>query len=806
MIGQTISHYKIIEKLGEGGMGEVFLAEDTKLKRKVALKFLPKEFTNVGANGNSPKERFFREARAAAALNHPNIVTIHEINEYEDQTYIAMEYVEGQTLKELITGVGAGLAPARATARVAPTIKEIINITTQICEGLSKAHEAGIIHRDIKPQNILIDKDGRVKILDFGLAKLRVEANGYSPSITKIGTTMGTTNYMSPEQAMGKEIDHRTDIWSLGVILYEMITGQLPFKGDYEQAVIYSIINEDPESLLNIKPKLPAELNQIIIKTMEKNPRQRYQNIDEIKTDLHALNLIRKPNHPIKEKNMDKSKKSRKTLTIGLLVLTLIVIFCVGYILLNRSKGTARVIDSLAVLPLENLSGDPNQEYFSDGMTEALITELSRIKALKVISRTSVMRFKNTRKSLPEIAWQLNVAAVVEGSVLRAGDKVRITAQLIEAESDKHLWAESYERDLRDILSLQKEVAKTIARQIKITLTPAEKDTLSKETSINPIAHEAYLKSIHFLNQITVKGARQALEYFDRVIEMEPEFAPAYTGKAKAYDVIVSLGALSSKQGWFLVREWAEKALKIDKNNADAHMLIADVKYLFEWDWPGAEKAFLKSIELNPNNSIAYNWYAIFLSAMGRNSEAISMSQRALELAPLSIAPYPNAIVIHIFAGLDEKAEVLFHKFRELHPRHPLSVRIQALIYLKKSRYREALQISQSQLTQEMSPAMKDETKTSIAYILARTGNTKKSREMLEYLISRSHTHYVSSFKIALIYMALDENDEAFVWLEKAYHERCDELPKLLKTAPILNELRPDPRFQDLLKRMKLDK
>jgi serine/threonine protein kinase/Tfp pilus assembly protein PilF len=798
MIGKTISHYRIIEELGRGGMGVVYKAEDTRLKRTVALKFLPPELTR----DPEAKARFIREAQAASSLDHPNICTIYEINETEDgRLFIVMACYEGQILKDVLTHTPHFPPRGRPKGGIPPlSIDQIISITTQIAQGLAKAHEEGIIHRDIKPANIFITKDGIVKILDFGLAKLAGQAQ-----VTKDASTLGTVAYMSPGQLSGKEIDQRTDIWSLGVVMYEMLTGKLPFKGDYEQAVIYSILNDEPESALNIKSDLPVELNRIIKKALEKNPQQRYQNIDEIISDLNSLNLVIKSNYSIKEADKDKSKKIRKNMIIGPAVLILIIVVGIGYFLMNQFQKTTRVIDSLAVLPLENLSGDPDQEYFSDGMTEALITELSRIKALKVISRTSVMQFKNSRKSLPEIAGQLNVAAVVEGSILKAGDKVRITAQLIDAESDRHLWAESYERNLRDILTVQKEVAKAIALQIKTNLTPAEEDILNKETSIDPAAHEAYLKGNYFLNQVSVEGARKAIEYFDRIIEIEPKYAPAYTGKALAYNYIVSYNAIPPKQGWPLVKEWAEKALDIDKNNSDAILLMADVKFIYEWDWPGAEKAYQKSIELNPNNSRAYNWYATFLSSMGRNTEALSLSQKAIDLAPLSIAPYYNGIIIRVYAGLYEEAEVLMDKVKELYPNHPISPGIEGLLYLERGQYQQALPLFQSQLTKELSPGMKDLARARIAFVYAQLGDERKSRDMLKYLINRSRAQHVSPTRIALIYSALGEVDQAFAWLDRAYNERCDELPFLIKPSHLLDKLRPDLRFHDLMKRMKLD-
>ena len=784
MIGKEISHYKIIEKLGQGGMGVVYKAEDTKLRRTVALKFLPPELTREA----EAKARFIREAQAASSLDHPNICTIHEINETADgQMYIVMTCYEGKTLKEKIK-----------EKRIKK--KEVVDIAIQIGQGLEKAHEKGIIHRDIKPANIFITNDGIVKILDFGLAKLAGQAQ-----LTKDSSTLGTVAYMSPEQLSGKEVNQRTDIWSLGVVLYEMLTGELPYKGDYEQAVIYSIINDEPSLSLKIKSELSVELNQIINKALKKNPQQRYQNIDELKSELDKLNLSNESSYSLKETSKESSKKIHKNIKIGLTIFLLIVVVGIGYILLNRSQETTRVIDSLAVLPLENISGDPNQEYFSDGMTEALITELSRIKALKVISRTSMMRFKNTQKPLPEIAKQLKVAAVVEGSVLKAGDKVRITAQLIDAANDNHLWAESYERDMREILSLQKEVAKTIAGQIKITLAPSEKKELSKIPTIDPLAHEAFLKGHYFYDQTSVNDAWKAIEYFDQAIKIEPEFAPAYAGKAMAYDLIVSFNAMTPMEGWRLVRKWAEKALSIDKNNSEAVLLMADVKFE-NWDWSGGEKAYQQSIELNPNNSEAYTWYATFLSSMGRKEEALVMSQKSLELAPLSIGPYYNGIIIRVDAGLFEEAEVLMNKVKELFPKHPVSYGIEGWIFMGRGKYQEALKLYKLQLKTELSPGMKDLARTRLAYVLARSGNEKEAREILDYLINKTSEHYISPLWIALVYLAFNEKDQVFAWLDRAYVEHCSGLPYLIKTSFLFNEIRSDPRFQNLLRKMKLDK
>jgi serine/threonine protein kinase len=472
MIDKIVSHYRILDKIGEGGMGVVYKAEDTKLKRTVDLKFLPSELTRDA----DAKARFVHEARAASALDHPNICSVYEIGEdVEGRMFMVMPHYEGATLKEIMArGSITKAIPAGGGASGKLPVADAVAIATQVAEGLVAAHAKGIVHRDIKPANIFITKNNMVKILDFGIAKLA----GSKTKLTKTGSTVGTVAYMSPEQAMGKEVDPRTDIWSLGVILYEMLAGAPPFQGDYDQAVVYSILNEEPKSLVKARSDIPSGLEQIIGLALAKDPTKRYQSMEEFLGDLQA---VTEGFRPLKA-SFKPAKRNifglRKIyLGSGLVVLAAILLgLNIGGVRnLFLKKAEASVIRSLAVLPLANLSGDPAQEYFSDGMTEELIATLSKISTLKVISRTSVMQFKGSRKSIPEIAAVLGVQGIIEGSVLLARERVRITAQLINAATDTHLWAESYERDLRDVLAVQSEVARDIAREIKVKLTPKSK-------------------------------------------------------------------------------------------------------------------------------------------------------------------------------------------------------------------------------------------------------------------------------------------------------------------------------------------
>jgi non-specific serine/threonine protein kinase len=471
MIGKNILHYKILAKLGEGGMGVVYKARDTKLDRDVAIKFLPH---HIAANAEE-RERFKIEAQAAAALNHPNIATIYAIEEVDGELFIVMEFIDGKELREIIKSA-------------IPNLQSAIEYATQIASGLQAAHAKGITHRDIKSSNILVTESSQVKIMDFGLAKIAGGAQ-----LTKDHSTLGTAAYMSPEQARGEPVDQRTDIWAFGVVLYEMLTGQLPFRGEYEAAVMYSILNEEPEYGREIAPDLKSVLQKALAKEVE----QRYQQASDLLDDLKAIDGGKESKFTTKIPK--RQQGNRVYLFAGAAILVMVVLAAIFW---WPSKPGEQTIDSIAVLPLDNLSGDPAQEYFSDGMTEALITGLSKISALKVISRTSAMQYKGARKPLPEIAKELGVKAVIEGSVMRDGDRVRITAQLIEAETDRHLWADSYERNLTDVFALQRDIAQAIAGQVKVTLTPGEQKRLQEVQQIDPRAYEAYLKGIHHVIQV----------------------------------------------------------------------------------------------------------------------------------------------------------------------------------------------------------------------------------------------------------------------------------------------------------------
>jgi serine/threonine protein kinase len=488
MIGKTISHYKVLEKLGEGGMGEVYLAEDTKLNRKVALKFLPAQYSS----DESFKARFKREAQAAAALNHPNIITIHEVSEYKGRPYIAMEYVEGESLKDL-------------TARKELSVHEIMDITLQISNGLAVAHQSGIVHRDVKPQNILIGKDSRVRICDFGLAKTRRDI-----MLTQAGSTLGTVAYMSPEQAQGKEVDHRSDIFSLGVVLYEMITGQLPFKGEHEAAVIHSIVNDTAEPLTRYKSEVPEGLQKTVSKAMEKDLQTRYQHVDELAADLRKLKM---------------ELESTKTL-----------------------QSTGKITPSIAVLPFANLSADPEQEYFCDGMAEDIINALTQLEGLRVVARTSAFAFKGKHEDIREIGRKLSVGTLLEGSVRKAGGRVRITAQLINVADGYHLWSDRFDRDLSDVFAIQDEISLAIVDELKVKLLGDEKEKMLKRYTQNLEAYDLYLKGRYHWNRRTPEALNKAMAHFEQVIRKDPDYALVYAGLADCYSMLEQVLVIPPKE------------------------------------------------------------------------------------------------------------------------------------------------------------------------------------------------------------------------------------------------------------------
>jgi serine/threonine protein kinase/tetratricopeptide (TPR) repeat protein len=775
MIGQTISHYRILEKLGEGGMGEVYLAEDTELDRKVALKFLPPRYTT----DPEIKARFKREAKAAAALNHPNIVTIYEVGQHEGKTYFAMEYVAGESLKELIS-------------RKEFSLNKAIGITSQICEGLSKAHQAGIVHRDIKPENILIDSEGRVKIADFGLAKMKGASK-----LTLEASTLGTLYYMSPEQFQNQEADQRSDIWSLGVVLYEMITGCLPFQGDYQSAVMYSVMNEDPEPLARYKSNVSEQLQAIVTKTFAKTPDERYQHADEILVDLKS---IRKELQSGKTKTgVTKPKLARKKQIFfyGGVILLLVLIMG-GFFWFT---GHDEAIDSIAVLPLENQSGDPGQEYFSDGMTDALITELSKIGALRVISRTSVMRYKGTEKLLPEIARELGVDVLVEGSVLHAEDKVRIMVQLIKATPEKHLWADDYEHDLRNIITLQKEVAQAISREIKIKLTPEDKARLSSTHQVNPEAYQLYLKGRFFWNKRTEEGLRRGLEYFQEAIEIDPTYAMAYAGLADSYIIIGWYGWASPQETFPRAKRAAEEALEIDNTLAEAHSSLAAVSFIYEWDWMSAEREFKLAIELNPGHANTHHWYALYLSYMRRHDEAFAEIRRAQELDPLSLVINTGIANVELYARRPDNAIELLQNTLEMEPNFITAYLNLHLAYMQKEMYQEAVDATQKAVNLSQGGLLYI---SLLGSAYAAAGRRDKALEILVNLNELSKQRYVSSFSRAKIYLNLGDIDRFFEWMEKAYQERHWSLTSL--NGPWYDSVRSDPRFKVLLKKMGLEK
>ena len=744
MIGKTVSHYKILEELGRGGMGVVYKALDTKLERTVALKFLSPRILG----DEEDRARFVHEAQAAAALNHPNICTIYEIDEAEGQDFIAMELVEGESLKGQIAG---GPLP----------LGEAIDFARQIAAGLEKAHEQGIVHRDIKPANIIITPKGGVKIMDFGLAKL----HGHT-MLTKEGTTLGTISYMSPEQARGEQADQRSDIWSLGVVLFEMLAGQLPFKGDYEQAVVYLILNEEPEPLSKLRSDLPSKLERIVKKTLTKSENERYDNVGVLIKDLKALKELLDSNMPL-EKASDKASKP-----------------------------------SIAVLPFRDMSPQKDQEYFCEGIAEELINALVKLEGLRVVARTSAFQFKDRHSDIQKIGEQLNVRTVLEGSIRKSGNRLRITAQLISVEDGFHIWSEKYDRDLDDIFAIQDEISLNIVTKLKVRLMAEERRELVKRHTVDQEAHNLYLKGLYFWNRRLEGGMKKAMEFFQQAIQKDPDYALAHVGIADVYNITGFFGFLSPAEVFPKAKAAAEKALAIDNTLGEAHASLAWATTCYDWNWSSAEKLYIRAIELNPQYATAHEWYAIYLWAMGRFDEAIAEAERARELDPLSLIINTVVGIAYYIARRYDESIANHKKALEMDPNFLLANTYITMPYVDVGKYDDAVDIMRK------AEPLAAEHAYSLGYFggaYGRAGLKDDALRILARLDELARRRYVSTFHRAVVLVGMGEFDEALDDMEKSIEDRSP-VNIFSKTFPFFDCLRSNMRFQSLIEKIGLNK
>jgi len=963
MIEKNILHYKILEKLGEGGMGVVYKAEDTKLHRQVALKFLPSSLTS----DNEAKKRFIEEARAASALDHPNVCTIHEINETEDgRMFIVMACYEGLTLSDKI-------------ARGQIPIDEIINIAIQVTKGLVKAHQQKIIHRDIKPANIYVTEDGLVKILDFGIAKL-IKGSRSTREVLNIGTVA----HISPEQIKGDKIDHRTDIWSLGVVLYEMITGQLPFKGEYDQAIIYSILNEDPVALTELQKGVPATLESMVKKALAKNPDERYQSADEllkelielkdsgneteesndkkgeqrrlaaimftdmvgysalaqeneslsiellevhrqllrpifakhngkeietigdaffvefgsalgavncaieiqktmfernkkvdfkrrielriglhvgdvihidnhvhgdgvniaarleplsavggiclsediarqirnkielpltklgvkhlknIKTPIETFSVVlpwEKDNRPTKKIRSLKSSTKRNIISFALIIIAVLVVMFIKNIVEDTPTGSKN--NRIAVLPIVNISETSEDDYFADGMTEELISQLAKISGLSVIARTSVMKYKDAGMNIEEIGNELDVSTILEGSVRKAFNKARITIQLIDVNTQEHLWAEEYDRELKDIFAIQSDIAIRIANELKIQLVNTEIEQIEKIGTSSDEAYRLYLLGKHQLNKRTGESIQEGLLHFKKATEIDPSFALAYVGIADCYTLIggAGYGSIPLEEAINRAKAAVNNALEIDETLAEAYNSLAYLEFRLEWDWKAAEVNFKKAIELKPSYASAYEKYALYLALLGRYDEALPLMYRAYELDPLSASVSTGIGRIYHFSHHYDKAEEQYKKTLEKNPDYVEAVFALGLTYSFTDRYDEAISTLNKALELSNGRLV---IRCALARAQVKNGMREDALKTKEFLTQLQNERHVSPYYFAIVDAALGNTGVAMDSLYKAYDEHFGILV-YLKASPFFQNLKSEPRFKELLKMIGLE-
>jgi eukaryotic-like serine/threonine-protein kinase len=771
VIGQTISHYKILEKLGEGGMGVVYKAHDTKLDRDVALKFLPASLVS------SPEEieRFEREAKAISALNHTNIATIYDIDQSEDKKFLVLEYIAGGTLKSRLKKLKSEDKEL--------AISDVIDYGIQIAEGLAHAHRHQIVHRDIKSDNVMLTEEGKVKITDFGLAKLRGDTQ-----LTKTGSTIGTLAYMAPEQLRGEDIDRRADLFSLGVVLYEITTSRLPFRGEHEAALTYSIANEEPAPIRSLRQNLPEALDRVITKCLQKDRALRYQHADEVVEDLRTLH------HETTGTVKTVIVKERSKLPWIIAAASVTLIAAALYLFMPSSHPAGPNGKTIAVLPFENLTEQKEDEYFSEGITDDILTQLSKIADLKVISRTSVVQYKGTKKTIHDIGKELNAGVILEGSVRRAENQIRIVAQLIDANSDEHLWADTYDREYKQVFAIQTEIAQKIAASLQAKLSASEKERLANPATTNPEAYNAYLQGRYFYDRRSKEDAEKAIGYYEQTLRIDPNYAPAWEGLSLAHAHQGELGYVPIDEGFRKARREAEKALELDPNLAEAHSAMGWIKRIYDWDWTGADAAYKRALELEPANADAVRGTASLAATLGRFDEAITLDHRAIELDPLRAATQSNLGLQCYYAGRWEEAQGAVRKALELNPQFPAAHYFLGRIRLAQSKTEDAL----SEMQRESEPVWRDQGLV-LAYHAA--GKKKEADAALAEYIEKFQNE--SAYQIAEIYAYRGEKDKTFEWLERAFKQRDGGLSEI-KGDPLLRNIETDPRYAEFMKKMKL--
>ena len=832
-IGTRLGRYEIRSQIGEGGMGEVYLAEDTKLDRKVALKILP---ADVAANVNR-MNRFVQEAKAASALNHPNILTIHEIDQTDSGLFIASEFIDGETLRKRMKGVPMRLA-------------EVLDIAAQIASALSAAHAAGIVHRDIKPENIMLRRDGIVKVLDFGLAKpvarvpaelVDTEASTRAAIKTEPGVVMGTVIYMSPEQARGLQVDVRTDNFSLGVLIYEMVAGCLPFQGSNPNEILASILSDkEPPPLARYARDIPPELERIVEKALRKNLEERYQTSKDMLLDLKRLKHKLEVDAEI-ERTAPPSERAaseefrvmpsggrsaeRKTLppeaaTLGIpptssaeylisgikqhkfgaaaivISVLLLATLAVGYLFIIRRSSNVTAIVSIAVMPFENVTHDQKIEYLSDGVTESLINSLSQLPHVKVIARNSVFSYKNQTLNVQQVARQLNVQALLTGRVLMQGDTLDVRVELTDAQNNIQLWGDHYTRKTADIFAVQDEIARQVTDTLRLRLTGGQQEQVTKRYTENAEAYRLYLQGRYYLTNFSEENLKRANQFFDQAIVLDPRYALAYAARAETFFNMGDL-SLPMHEAMPKAKQDAVAALNIDDKLVEARMTLAVIEFQYDWDFERAEKDFQQVIALNPNYATGHYQYAWYLSMMGRTTDGLAEMKLAQQLDPVNpgtnidiCLPYTIARQFDQCIAQSRKTIEMFPNFRVAH-----MVLGNALFY--KGDHSAGLEELEKAKAIEPTPHMLGD----LGFAYAKAGRKDEARKLLAELKDLSTQRYVAPYFIAMIYVGLDEKEEAFAWFEKAYQQRSFFL-LFIKTDPMMDSVRSDPRFTDLMLRI----